>query len=89
MDINGNDNCLQNVACPGCGQFEEFYIEGWPSKMNGWVILPVRDDGVDSADDIGAFEYGERARVDCRRCGWFGGLDQLTYVPEAEDASAA
>src|ERR1035437_335017 len=64
---NTNTGDLEDMACPDCGQFERFGIDGL-------TVLTVTDDGT---EDHGEFGWADDADADCPQCGWAGPVDDL------------
>ena len=66
-----NTNCLENLACPKCGQADELLV-----NVSIWTSL--RDDGTDhyanSTKLRGDVEYDETALAACPGCGFEGTL---------------
>lgn len=60
-------NCLEGMECPGCGQYESFFITGW--DRTGQRELEVSDDGCDA---VGDFEYNGDSPCRCEECGFAG-----------------
>jgi len=83
--LRPNENCLINIACPECGNRDQFRIE-----MKSMFTL--RDDGTHGYEDM---EWGQNAFCQCGQCQHegkvrdftFPGLDELlhTAANEAND----
>lgn len=58
MDVNGNENCLQGLQCPKCGEHERLYI---------WVTTraTMLDDGTEETANN---EYDEDSQAQCPTC---------------------
>jgi hypothetical protein len=55
---SGNDNCLDHVKCPKCGQEARFSIEAS-------TVVDVTDDGTDVCGDV---EWSATAWIQCTSC---------------------
>jgi len=64
---SSNDNCLDHVKCPKCGQEKTFEIEAN-------TMVEVRDDGTDEYRDM---EWGWNSHINCLECGHEGRLWQF------------
>lgn len=62
-------NCLTDIACPGCGNREEFRIE-----MKSMFTL--RDDGTDGYEDT---EWGQGNYCRCGQCQHEGKVRDFTF----------
>ena len=77
-NLQPNDNCLTNIACPECGNRDQFRIE-----MKS--VFTLRDDGTDGYEDT---DWGRNAYCQCGQCqhegkvrGFtFPGLDDLLHT---------
>ncbi len=77
-NLQPNDNCLTNIACPECGNRDQFRIE-----MKS--VFTLRDDGTDGYEDT---DWGRSAYCQCGQCqhegkvrGFtFPGLDDLLHT---------
>ena len=83
-NLQPNDNCLTNIACPECGNRDQFRIE-----MKS--VFTLRDDGTDGYEDT---DWGRNAYCQCGQCQHegkvcdfiFAGLDDLLHTAnEAND----
>ena len=65
-------NCLENMACPACGQREELRVE---IKTMGKLV----DDGTDA--ECGDHEWGGNSYCECRegRCTFHGRVRDFTF----------
>ncbi len=59
---NPNSDYLDGMACPDCGQWDEFIIH-----VSGYVI--VDDDGIQEDAD---YEWSNDSHCECRKCGFKG-----------------
>ncbi len=64
-----NENCLTNIACPECGNRDQFRIE-----MKSTFTL--RDDGTDGHGDT---EWGRHAYCQCGQCQHEGRVRDFTF----------
>lgn len=77
-----NHNCLTGIACPSCGQEDEFFIT---CTIEVWMS----DDGID--DDY-AFKYGDgyewdnAARIRCPECNHVNTV--ATFTTPRQDAAS-
>lgn len=67
--LRRNGNCLTNIACPECGNRDEFRIE-----MKSTFML--RDDGTDGYEDT---EWGLSSFCQCRQCQHEGKVHDFTF----------
>jgi hypothetical protein len=58
-DHNGNENCLQGIECPECGQFEDFHV-----KVE--TFMSMQDSGSGEHEDV---EWDESSEIRCDGCG--------------------
>lgn len=73
-----NENCLEDIACPKCGNRTSFNVEAKTTAV-------LFDDGTDRT--IGGMEYDEDSYFKCRKCSFhcqlkvfmIEGLDDLIY----------
>ena len=63
-----NTNCLQDIACPQCGQTDSFIIEV-KTRAN------VTDNG---AETFGDMYWDERSFIECKNCQTGGIVDEFT-----------
>jgi len=63
-----NDNCLEDIACPKCGQREQF-------KVRIITMGELTDDGTDA--EVGDHEWGNY--IECSRCAHYGNLAGFTF----------
>ncbi len=83
-NLQPNDNCLTNIACPECGNRNQFRIE-----MKS--VFTLRDDGTDGYEDA---DWGQNAYCQCGECQHegkvrdftFAGLDDLLQSANASKA---
>lgn len=66
-----NENCLEGIYCPRCGQEDRFYIDAR-------VTCLVTDDGAEAQGDT---EWDADSYCRCGGCEWYGPLKGF-YVPE-------
>lgn len=57
-DKNGNDNCLENLACPECGEHESLMIQ-----VTTWVEMQDRGSG-----DHEDLEWDDNSLIRCPSC---------------------
>lgn len=77
------DNCLAGFACPGCGQWDEFLVEGFAPVIGDLWWDRLSDDGTDN-DPGGDFEFDDDNRCKCPKCGWQGTVGEA----RSEEAEA-
>ncbi len=72
MDKNGNENCLEGIECPKCGEHDLIHIEG-----RSW--FEVTDDGAGTSGDI---EWGNDSPALCGQpeCRFDGKLTDFTLI---------
>jgi hypothetical protein len=76
-DDNPNENCLEGMACPACGDFGPFNILVSQSGMTR-----VSDEGTDSIEcDM---EWEDDSRCECLECGHTGTVGQFKGQPDPE-----
>ena len=68
--LKPNTNCLLDIACPKCGNRDNFGIVG---KCE----FDVEDDG--SSGNESDHEWDERAHTRCKECGHEGSLATFTF----------
>lgn len=76
-DDNPNENCLQGMACPACGDFGPFKILVSQSGMTR-----VSDEGTDSIE--GDMEWEDDSPCECLECGHTGKVGQFKGQPDPE-----
>ena len=57
-----NTNCLEDRACPSCGQSDKL-------KVDVRTLMELTDEGTGYHGDT---EYGDDAYCECPQCGWHG-----------------
>ncbi len=67
-----NTNCLENRACPKCGQTEHFDVVATS-------VFRLLDSGTDHHRDV---EYGEDSATECPDCGWHGKWGETAVTTE-------
>jgi len=87
-EMHCNSNCLENIACPICGNRDEF-------KVEVLTRASLTDDGTDA--EVGDHEYSENSYIECfsgtcRHHGrvrdfTFPGLDELLSTCTCRDLS--
>lgn len=70
-----NTNCLENMACPQCGQREQFCIQVT-------TLATVVDNGI---MDTGDNSWDDDSYAQCDECGWTGTVIQLYPTTEVSD----
>lgn len=72
MDRNGNDNCLEGIECPKCGEHDEIQVVATS-------VFSLLDNGTDHHTDV---EYDSDAFVYCTNseCGHEGKLADFTFA---------
>lgn len=73
---NPNQNCLEGMSCPLCGDFGPFKIFVTQSGMT-----EVSDDGTDFIN--GDTEWGEDSDCECIACGYSAKVRQFSGEPES------
>jgi hypothetical protein len=73
-----NENCLENIACPNCGQEDRFFI-------TATCRAKVMDDGVDYAED---YEWADDSPIQCVVCHHSGRVIEFTVERPWTDESA-
>jgi hypothetical protein len=66
-----NTNCLENIACPQCGQADSFIIEVT-------TRADVTDEG---AETFGHMHWDERSFIECKHCETDGIVAEFTRQP--------
>lgn len=74
---NPNENCLEGMQCPECGDFGPFKIFATKSGM-----VEVSDDGTD--DLQGDTEWDDDSACECCGCGHLGTVRKFKGAPEPE-----
>jgi len=59
-----NENCLEGIICPKCGQEDEF-------KITALITCLVNDDG---SEPMGDHEWDDESRCECVSCEFSGKL---------------
>lgn len=65
MAHKANENCLENMRCPNCGNMDRLQVVGT-------ARFDVTDDGVDFAENDMDIEYGNDAPTRCPDCKFEG-----------------
>ena len=73
-NLQPNDNCLTNIACPECGNRDQFRIE-----MKS--VFTLRDTGTDGYEDT---DWGRNAYCQCGQCQHEGKVRDFTF-PALDD----
>lgn len=68
-EIPVRENCLQDMACPECGQ-------RGPLRIAATIVATVFDDGTDR--DESDCEWDGKSRCSCEDCGHEGTVDDFT-----------
>lgn len=68
--LQQNENCLTNIACPECGNRDQFRIE-----MKS--VFALRDDGTDGYEDT---DWGQNAYCQCGGCQHEGKVRDFTFA---------
>lgn len=86
-------NCLEDIACPKCGQREEFVVKAT-------IHMGLTDEGTDAYADVTKnfteIDYDEKSYIFCPDCNQEGtvrsfthqGLDELIHSREKSDPDA-
>jgi hypothetical protein len=77
-----NDNCLENRACPKCGEDDRL-------RVAAQTMFEITDAGCDFHGDV---EYDEDSYAECTSCDWTGTwaeTDITPPVPEGMDHAQA
>lgn len=69
-DIGKNENCLQHMGCPNCGQREHFQIEVT-------TMADVNDDGTDA--NVRDHEWEGSSLIYCEKCNHGGTASEFTH----------
>jgi len=77
MDHNGNDNCLDGVQCPRCGNASNFLVEGTAQ-------FRLTDDGAEHEGDV---IYDEDSAVWCEQCHHTAPLRAFYFDEEENERS--
>ena len=67
------EGCIEGWACPKCGQFESFIVQG----VSMFEIEAL------GTDQCGGVEWSDESLVRCPDCGWKGTVKDVE-VPEDE-----
>jgi hypothetical protein len=70
-----NDNCLDGIRCPGCGNEDAFYIQSS-------AVMYVTDDGAECRSDI---EWDDDSHTQCVQCERTGKLAGFRASQHATD----
>ena len=62
MGENPNNNCLEGMSCPNCGQHEMF-------KIVAQAVFEITDDGTGDYNEV---EFYDSDRASCPQCQWSG-----------------
>lgn len=65
MARKANENCLENVRCPNCGNMDKVLV-----VATVWVV--VTDDGADIDPDDASFDYEAESAAQCPDCEYTG-----------------
>lgn len=76
MDRNGNENCLEGLACPACGNHKKLIIQ-----CLAWI--PHEDDG--TPPEFQDLEWNDDSRINCPECDRVGRATEFR-IPEPEPA---
>jgi hypothetical protein len=71
-----NDNCLQGISCPKCGNEERFLI-------TATIVADVTDDGADIAAHTD-MDWDDTSHTRCPDCGMAGPLAEFSVKPLTE-----
>lgn len=63
-----NDNALKGIACPNCGQADEFQI-------TATATFDITDEGT---GDYSGVEWDENSPIACQKCGHMGAVKAFT-----------
>ena len=69
-NLQPNGNCLTNIACPECGNRDQFRIE-----MKS--VFTLRDAGTDDYEDT---DWGQNAYCQCGECKHEGKVRDFTFA---------
>ena len=75
-DVNGNTNCLYNIACPKCGAFDSFSIQVT-------AITKFTDNG---SEYIGDTEWDDESPIACCECQHMGKVGDFYINPPTKEA---
>ena len=64
---NPNENCLEGMSCPNCGQYEMF-------KIVATAVFEITDDGTGDYNDV---EFYDSDTASCPKCNWSGYVGEL------------
>lgn len=59
--MTDNENCLEGIACPSCGQADSFGVQA-----TAW--FDVTDDGTEFDYSAGGPEWDDSSPIICRSC---------------------
>ena len=68
-----NENCLEDIKCPACGNEDVFYIQST-------AVMYVTDDGAECRSDI---EWDDDSHTQCAKCECSGKLADFKVKPSA------
>lgn len=71
-----NDNCLEGMSCPQCGQYERF-------RITAEATFIVTDDGTDDYNDV---NWYSNSLVSCPECEWYGIEEELHEKSRSEES---
>ena len=71
MDINGNENCLEGLRCPACGEYDMLLIEVR-------TVIEITDEGT---GDFGDTEWDENSYCECSQCTYHGKVADFRIDP--------
>jgi hypothetical protein len=71
-----NENCLEGIRCPDCGNEKAFYIQST-------AVMYVTDDGAECRSDI---EWDDHSHTHCPQCERSGALADFKAKPPAARA---
>lgn len=74
MSENPNNNCLEGMSCPNCGQYDMF-------RVVGTAVFEIMDDGTHDYNDI---EVYDDDHASCPQCYWEGTVEQLKEKGRSE-----
>jgi hypothetical protein len=69
-----NENCLEGIKCPDCGQDQEFRIQAN-------AVFVVTDSGTDSCSDV---SWDEQSHILCSECERSGTVGEFSGAPKAK-----
>ena len=72
---NPNNNCLEGMSCPACGQHKCF-------RILGTAVFWVYDDGTDHYSSV---EWCDNDHASCVECEWEGTVGDLKEKGRSEE----